>query len=358
MTMNSKQRNSERSLHPENPIEIFDHLASSGKPFFAYRLPGEKHLSLGIGRLTDESNYNFEEAFAIAPFDSTQKIRLIIPETSFQTPQSSQNWSIDAIQWSDPKSPPKSYVEGINKAVETLKERGGKIVISRVLEAKGRLNSPASIFHKLCFTYPDSYIYCWSLEDNDLWIGASPELLLKSSGQKLESMALAGTLDTNNHTDWDEKNLEEQHIVTDFIVSEFKNNALVPEIKGPVERKAGPVKHLCTNIFSSILPSFDILGFARQLSPTPAVSGYPRNEALTDIKSFETTSRKYYGGFSGPIFARSKMSFYVTLRCMHIKESDKLIDFYAGGGITARSNAQVEWQETRMKLSTLLSIFE
>lgn len=346
------------SLHPENPIKAFDTLADSGSPFFAYRLPENDSVTLGIGTLLDVEEYDGKApGFVAAPFSSERSAKIIKPCVSFQTPWITPT-CLPTITVNDKILPSADYVNAINNLTERLKTRGGKTVIARTIDAHSNITSLASVFHALCSRYPGSYVYCWSLDSERFWIGAIPELLLRTSGEKIESMALAGTMEVNSDESWDGKNLEEQQLVTDFISETFIKARMTPEIDGPFDKYAGPVKHLCSRI-RSIRPDkdFDVLKFAAQLSPTPAVCGLPREEALADIASIETVDREYYGGYSGPITNRRQCELYVTLRCMAVEKSKGLIRLYVGGGITHLSRPEDEWHETCLKATTLLSIF-
>jgi isochorismate synthase len=87
------------------------------------------------------------------------------------------------------------------------------------------------------------------------------------------------------------------------------------------------------------------------LSPTPAVLGYPSKDALTDIERFEVHPRFCYSGFVGTCDKKG-YHFYVNLRCAHF--SQDRVCAYAGGGLTAKSNPNDEWNETFYKLLPLL----
>lgn len=346
------------ALHPENPIKAFDTLADSGSPFFAYRLPENDSISLGVGTLLNVEEYDGKTpGFVVAPFSSERSPKVIKPRITFRTPWIRPT-KLPEITVNDSILPLQNYVCSINKLTERLKTRGGKTVIARTIDAHSDITSLASVFHALCSRYPASYVYCWSLDSKRFWIGAIPELLLRTSGEKIESMALAGTMEVNSDESWDDKNLEEQQLVTDFISETFIKARMKPEIDGPFDKYAGPVKHLCSRIRSKRPDkNFDVLKFAAQLSPTPAVCGLPREEALADIASIETADREYYGGYSGPITNRRQCELYVTLRCMAVEKSKGLIRLYVGGGITHLSRPEDEWRETCLKATTLLSIF-
>lgn len=340
-------------------MKAFEALASDGRPFFAYRLPGEGSVHLGTGDIIRADDYDgCTEAFVVAPFDPSEPAKLIIPQVGFETP-CARSGELPGITLTDRDTPSESYSRAIGRLVERLAERGGKTVVSRVIRGRCHALPVARLFHRLCSEYPGSYIYCWRTEGDSFWVGAVPELLLEVRGNIVRSMALAGTMRTDDHSPWSGKNIEEQQFVTDFIARQFEEYGLTDLTVGsPADRTAGPVKHLCTMIEARWHDSgFDCLGFARKLSPTPAVCGIPREESLREIASIESHDRRYYGGYSGPLKGRRNCRLYVTLRCMEADPEAGTIDIYVGGGITSKSVAAEEWAETLMKAETLVSLF-
>ena len=71
------------------------------------------------------------------------------------------------------------------------------------------------------------------------------------------------------------------------------------------------------------------------------------------IRETELHQREYYAGYLGPVDANSQQLF-VNLRCMKLTSNG--VSFFVGGGITAQSKADEEWQETCLKLETLKRI--
>jgi isochorismate synthase len=97
----------------------------------------------------------------------------------------------------------------------------------------------------------------------------------------------------------------------------------------------------------------DLLG---SLHPTPAVCGFPKEEAYRLITENEGYDRSYYSGFSGPLYMTGGTHLFVNLRCMEIGPEE--LTFYAGGGLLASSKLETEWEETEEKLKTMLSLVE
>jgi isochorismate synthase len=117
-------------------------------------------------------------------------------------------------------------------------------------------------------------------------------------------------------------------------------------------RRAGNVQHICNDFTADNLSSTQIEKLKRLLHPTPAISGLPQRDAVEYVMKHEGHKRLYYGGYIGPIYANGDFDFYVNLRSMMFDGSKCCI--YSGGGLTAASNADDEWEETELK-SRLLS---
>lgn len=127
----------------------------------------------------------------------------------------------------------------------------------------------------------------------------NPELLLESDSRSREvrTMALAGTRPSDDDTPWDDKNIYEQSLVTDFIAETLKKEGLDVTVDDLSERRFINIKHLCTEITAR--GADDIPALMSELSPTPAVAGYPRDEAIEEISRYETHRRNCYGGYVG-----------------------------------------------------------
>jgi len=80
----------------------------------------------------------------------------------------------------------------------------------------------------------------------------------------------------------------------------------------------------------------------RKLLPAGSISGAPKAKTLQIIHEAETYSRGFYTGVFG-YFDGSKLDSGVMIRFIK-KENEKLF-FCSGGGITAKSNHQNEYNE-------------
>lgn len=251
----------------------------------------------------------------------------------------------------------------------TMSEHSAEIKEIIKLETEGRLTKAVaarclvnaghvdvySAFNTLCELYPDAFVFLFSTPESGTWIGATPELLLSNHDMEMRTMALAGTRPANSVGHWDEKNIREQAVVTDYIKRCFSINGLETTVKGPTTVLAGPVEHLRTEISALTPETTDILALLDALAPTPALCGMPRELAAETIARCETYQRGYYGGFCGPWHGSEDFGLYVILRCARL--SPEATCLFAGGGIMPDSDPVSEWNETEAKLSTLSTIF-
>ena len=92
------------------------------------------------------------------------------------------------------------------------------------------------------------------------------------------------------------------------------------------------------------------------LHPTSAVCGMPKAEAMQFILENENYDREFYSGYLGPININNASNIFVNLRSMKICQNTAHI--YAGAGITEDSDPEKEWNETEIKMKTMLNILD
>ena len=359
--------------------------------FFAYRLPGASEPVMFEAEEASPVSFSAgRPGFIVAPFspdDPSRFYALRTPlasfphslEASFQafpsitTSTTPTTLTTPTLTTSTTSTTPTTTLHSVNQGdyaayISEIKRRLGgredwKIVASR-REVCPLSAPPSMIFTRLCRAYPEAFVFFFSSPDFGAWIGASPELLLEKRGPVLHTMALAGTRpasspDAEFPRPWDQKNILEQRIVTDSIVSAFEAQGLSCRVAAPRTLRAGTVEHIMTAIEAQLHPCASLPGLLRDLSPTPALAGFPRDLALKTIAEFEG-DRLLYGGYCGPVDASGDFRLSVILRCALLSPAAEGPEtappsavLFAGGGITARSSASEEWRETSAKLSTL-----
>lgn len=254
----------------------------------------------------------------------------------------------------------------VEKAVGAIKEKAfQKVVLSRKMKvAFSEALQISRVFRNLCTLYPLAFVSVVYVPNCNIWIGASPEILVSVDKNNIfRTMALAGTQKypegaNLSEITWTQKEIEEQALVSRYIINAFKKIRLREfEEDGPKTIQAGNLVHLRTDFWVNLnevhYPHLwqVMLGL---LHPTSAVCGMPKEESLAFIRKFEGYDREFYSGFLGQVNIESETHIFVNLRCMQVLSSLREAYLYAGGGITANSNPDKEWNETTFKMETIL----
>lgn len=240
------------------------------------------------------------------------------------------------------------------KLIEKLKSRGGKTVLSKVvcgnLHNQDWVNVLEQYFDKL----PHTFRYIYFAPETGFWFGASPEILLnyRKGDDKFLTMSLAGTRKSQMNENWDEKNEEEHDLVTKYVVETLGNLEIKTQVFPYQNVSFGDIQHLC-NIIEGEIGDNDPIEIAKCLSPTPALSGFPVEDAIKEIKELEEHPRFCYGGFVAVVTSQ-KTDAFVNIRCVHFDKDSYCI--YGGGGITAKSDVATEWEETENKIKIIRNI--
>ena len=356
-------------------------------PFVIYRKPNDEKIS---GRLQNNDNLYFtenftEKGFVFSPFDEFEKTILIPVENSqsistqntFFKEKLNQNKTFKKTAiFSEEEQ--QNHINLIKKGVKAISSNSlEKVVLSRQERIAVGDENPIRLFKNLLSTYTSAFVYCWYHPKIGIWLGATPETLIKIEGSKFSIMALAGTQNYKNTLDvvWQDKEKKEQQFVTDYVIENL--NPLVEnyQVSATETVKAGNLLHLKTMISAQLKPKMPLKQLLSVLHPTPAVCGVPKKESKQFILKNENYKREFYTGFLGELnfektisprsgrrnienraysITKKNTQLYVNLRCMQLKDKQAII--YVGGGVTLNSNPEKEWEETVSKSLIIKSI--
>ena len=417
MTASSELTTAVRLVNPL-PSHIWQTAHETGYPAAMWRLPHqtEKHLIVHLGDTLIEQPIDLDErppGFAFGLFDSLLAIDSAIDNlarayflqadqhyvfgrnngvpTSLETrhliageafEQAVQRVTQrarpvpDAISFTeipDPEAQANFEATVAEAVAEMQAGRFWKVVISRTKTLDfGQQPDVTILFDRLCAAYPAAFVSAVFLPDGtggkpaQIWLSATPERLVSVDANGIfKTVALAGTQSsytpegTTKRTAealWSQKEIEEQALVSRYIIGCFKKIRLREYVEeGPKTAQAGNLMHLCTQYsVDTKAVNFPQLGtvMLRLLHPTSAVCGMPRPEALAFIQAHERHDRQFYAGFLGPVNIDEASSLFVHIRCL--KLDGQIATLYAGAGLTEDSDPKKEWLETEMKCQTLL----
>lgn len=244
----------------------------------------------------------------------------------------------------------KDYFENLGNIIKIIEaEHLPKIVYSRRKFVRFNTIDIEKSFINLCKTYPNAFRYVFQ-QDGISWIGAFSEVLGKynKGNGNFETMSLAGTLPVSEN--WTSKEIEEQKPVTNFIANILQNYTSEVEISETYDHISGNIKHLRTD-FKANIQEDQVENIIKELHPTPAVCGIPKEFCQEVIAKYEKYPRELYAGYIR-IETDIEILYFVNLRCARIFKNS--VHIFVGGGITAQSDVAKEWRETELKSEAIL----
>ncbi|MCU1394516.1 MAG: isochorismate synthase [Ilumatobacteraceae bacterium] len=219
-----------------------------------------------------------------------------------------------------------------------------------------------AVMRRLRATFGSSYRYAV-----DGFVGASPELLVALDGAAVRSHPLAGTTPRTGDPATDARLAAEllaspKNQVEHRVVVNVVHDTLLPWASyldwepEPSIVAVANVQHLGTRMEGQLSrPWPDVITLARALSPTPALGGHPRAEAIELIERVEGFRRGHYGGTVGWVDSRGNGTWAVAIRCAEFAPDRRSARLFAGGGIVAESDPHHELAETQAKFQAMLS---
>ena len=151
-----------------------------------------------------------------------------------------------------------------------------------------------------------------------------------------------------------EKNLMEHQYVVDMIkeaMEETCSEVIIPE--QPRLLKLKNIQHLYTPVKGKANQDTSLLSLVERLHPTPALGGLPKNAAIEKIREVEDLDRGLYGGPIGWFDYQGNGEFAVAIRSGLIQGDEASI--FAGCGVVEDSIAEMEYEETNIKFTPMLS---
>jgi menaquinone-specific isochorismate synthase len=257
--------------------------------------------------------------------------------------------------------PVDEWCDAVAEATGRLRDgTARKVVLARAVDVITDRPLLASVLmSQLRRSYPSSHLF-----SIDGFVGATPELLVARSGDRVLAHPMAGTAPRSGDPSADARlaasllastNTRDEHRHTIDMV----HDTLLPwcsyldEEAEPSIVAMANVQHLATRLEGRLSnPPASVLELVGALHPTPAVGGSPRDVALALIAELEHLDRGRYAGPVGWVDAHGNGTWAVGIRSAEL--SGTTARLYAGVGVVADSDPAEELAETRAKLQALL----
>ncbi|MBC6447276.1 isochorismate synthase [Actinokineospora sp. HBU206404] len=312
-------------------------------------------------------------AVGVLPFDGDAQPRLVIPA---EVRRGGHARTGPTAAWKHaprvtPIPEPAAYAHAVEQVVRRLRSDSGlrKVVLARAIELDfDDAVDIGSLLPGLVAANPIGFTYAADLgpaPGGRALIGASPELLLRRTGDQVVSNPLAGSVPRGVDPAADEKvaaallasakDQGEHRVVVEAVVEvlrPFCRRLTVPA--APALVKTPSVWHLSTRITGELIdPDVSALRLAAALHPTPAVCGTPTAAARAVIAEHEPFDRGFYSGVVGWCDASGDGEWVVAIRCAEVEAARMRL--FAGAGIMPDSVPAAELAETDAKFRTLLA---
>jgi anthranilate synthase component 1 len=225
-----------------------------------------------------------------------------------------------------------------------------------------------SIYKALRTINPSPYMYYYKTKNVNI-IGSSPEMLVRVTGNQIETFPIAGTRPRDDDEERnkqltdellsDEKERAEHVMLVDLARNDVGQIARFGSVKVPEFMQVhqfSHVQHIVSKVIGELKKDRDCFDAIRAIFPAGTVSGAPKIRAMEIIQELEEESRGPYAGALGYFSKNMCADFAITIRTLVVKGNDAYIQ--AGAGIVADSIPEREWFETEQKASALIAALE
>ena len=265
--------------------------------------------------------------------------------------------------------PPGNFTqEAFESAVDTAKEyvRAGDIIQAVLSQRFQRTfeQTPLDLYRALRVINPSPYMFLMETDSFAL-VGASPEVHVRLTGDKVEIRPIAGTRprgkgqaeDQAREKDLlaDEKERAEHLMLVDLARNDIGRGCRHGSVEVPeymVIERYSHVMHIVSQVVGRIDPAHDAFDLMRATFPAGTVSGAPKVRAMQIISELEGTARGSYSGALGYFGYDGNHDSCIGIRTALIKDGS--IHIQSGAGIVADSVPASEYMETINKARGML----
>jgi anthranilate synthase component 1 len=242
-----------------------------------------------------------------------------------------------------------------------------QVVLSQRFEI-GLNAHPFEIYRALRVVNPSPYMFYLKIDDRSI-IGASPEMLVRATGRRLEYRPIAGTrkrgaTETEDLLLGEEMRADEKEVAEHVMLVDLGRNDLgrVADY-GSVEvtdlmivERYSHVMHLVSGIKARLAPGKDRFDALAACFPAGTVTGAPKVRAMEIVEELESTRRGVYAGSVMYLDYSGNLDSCIAIRTMIAKDGRAYIQ--AGAGIVADSVPENEYVETVNKARAMLQAID
>ncbi|NKZ08772.1 anthranilate synthase component I [Actinomadura latina] len=259
---------------------------------------------------------------------------------------------------------PGVYAQMVRDAKEKF-VRGDLFEVTPGHAMYGRCDSPAAFFERLRESNPAPFEFLFNLGDGEYLVGASPEMFVRVTGDRVETCPIAGTIKRGDDALEDAEQIrtilssakdESELTMCTDVDRNDKSRVCVPGSVRVLGRRQIEIYsrliHTVDHIEGRLRPGFDALDAFLTHMWAVTVTGAPKAWAMQFIEDHEDSPRRWYGGAVGCVGFDGSMNTGLTLRTAQIR--DGVATVRAGATLLYDSDPDEEERETHLKASALL----
>ncbi len=322
---------------------------------------------LEFGIFTDGILYNHVEKqayyFSIGPNSRIKEVKEIISDVRHLEEESTFSYSTPERNLTR-----KQFIEKVNKSKKYIYDGDVfQVVLSKRMTFKIS-GDVLAVYENLRDINPSPYMYFFRMGQKHI-IGSSPEMLLRVTGNRLETFPIAGTRPVADEDKRnkalsrdllnDEKEVAEHTMLVDLArndIGKVSRYGTVRVRELMKVRRFSHVQHMISHVTGILQSGSDSYDAFRAVFPAGTVSGAPKLRAMEIIDELEPNFRGPYAGALGYFSANGSCDFAITIRSIFTNKGDAFLQ--SGAGIVMDSIPQTEWLETEQKANALLSALE
>ena len=228
--------------------------------------------------------------------------------------------------------------------------------------------NPVQIYRALRAANPSPYMYLLRMGDETV-VGASPEMLVRCRGQRLDYRPIAGTRKrgATETEDWllgeemrsDEKEVAEHTMLVDLGRNDLGRVADYGSVEVgelmTIERYSH-VQHLVTALRARLRDDRDRFDALAACFPAGTVTGAPKVRAMQIVAELEPAARGLYAGAVLYADYADNLDSCIAIRTVVLRDSRARVQ--AGAGIVADSVPEREYEESLNKARTIFNAVE
>jgi anthranilate synthase len=228
---------------------------------------------------------------------------------------------------------------------------------------------PSEVFLRLIRQNPAPYTFFVNLGGGEHLIGASPEMFVRVTGDRVETAPIAGTIARGEDALADaeqvarllasEKDAAELTMCTDVDRND-KSRVCVPGSVRVLARRQieaySRLIHTVDHVEGRLLPDRDALDAFVSHAWAVTITGAPKLAAMQFIEDHERAPRGFYGGAVGALTFDGRLDTGLALRMLQVREG--VAEVRAGATLLHASDPDAEERETELKATALFAALD